>query len=129
MVHGCIIIQNSRSFHVRFYLILYTLKAIASKRQEPLLKHWLKKNELYLSVNVFSTKVIIGHYFFYVSYWRGERQFTWSSESREGLAACNAEGVLVPSFLSYFKTLSVGPVPEIEPAISRPGSQALYRLS
>ena len=37
------------------------------------------------------------------------RHFTWSSESREGLAACGAKGV--PSFLSYFKTLSVGPGP------------------
>ena len=49
-----------------------------------------------------------GHYF-YVSYWRMNRHFTWSSESREGLAACGAKGV--PTFLSYFKTLSVGPGP------------------
>ena len=41
----------------------------------------------------------------------------WSSEPREGLAACSAKGV--PSFLSYFKTLSIGPAPEIEPATSR----------
>ena len=73
---------------------------------------------LYLSVNVFSTKVPIGpgHYF-YVSYWRRDRHFTWSSEPREGPAACRAKGV--PSFLSYFKTLSIGPAPEIEPATSR----------
>ena len=30
---------------------------------------------------------------------------------------CKLKGV--PSFLSYFKTLSIGPVPEIEPATSR----------
>ena len=37
--------------------------------------------------------------------------------SREGLAGCSAkEG---PSFLSHFKTLSVGPAPGIEPATSR----------
>ena len=39
----------------------------------------------------------------------------WSSEPREGLAACSAKGV--PSFLSYFKTLSTGSLaPGIEPA-------------
>ena len=37
-----------------------------------------------------------GHYF-YISYWRRDRHFTWSSEPREGLAACSAKGV--PSFL------------------------------
>ena len=35
----------------------------------------------------------------------------------EGLAVCRAKEV--PSFLSYFETLSIGPVPEIEPATSR----------
>ena len=57
-----------------------------------------------------------GHYF-YFSYWRRDRHFTWSSEQREGLAICRAKAVL--SFLSHFKTLSVGPVPGIEPATSR----------
>ena len=37
--------------------------------------------------------------------------------SREGLAGCSAKEV--PSFLSRFKTLSVGPAPGIEPATSR----------
>ena len=41
----------------------------------------------------------------------------WSSEPREGPAACSAKGV--PSFFSYFKTLSIGPAPGIEPATSR----------
>ena len=78
---------------------------------------------LYLSVNVFSRKVPIGpgHYF-YVSYWRRDRHFTWSSEPREGLAACTAKGV--PSFLSYFKTLSIGPAPKIEPATSRSAAKS-----
>ena len=66
-----------------------------------------KQNALYLSVNVFSTKVLIGDTIFYVSYWRRDRHFTWSSEPREGLAAGKAKEV--PSFLSYFKTLSNGP--------------------
>ena len=41
----------------------------------------------------------------------------WSSEPREGQATCSAKGV--PSFLSYFKTLSIGPAPENEPSTSR----------
>ena len=57
-----------------------------------------------------------GHYF-YVSWWRRDRHFTWSSKPREGLAACSAKEV--PSFLSHFKTLSNGPAPGIEPATSR----------
>ena len=58
-----------------------------------------------------------GHYIIYVSYWRRDRDFTWSSEPCEGPAACRAKAV--PSFLSYFKTVSIGPAPEIEPATSR----------
>ena len=57
-----------------------------------------------------------GHHF-YVSYWRRHCHYTWSSEPREGLAICRAKAV--PSFLSYSKTLSVGPVAGIEPATSR----------
>ena len=56
-----------------------------------------------------------GHYF-YVSYWRRDSHFTWSSKPREGLAACSAKGV--SSFLSYVKTLSIGPAPAIETATS-----------
>ena len=81
-----------------------------------LVRMW-KKNALYLSVNVFSTKVLIGDTIFYFSYWRGDRHFTWSSEPREGLAACSTK--VVPSFLSYFKTLSIGQAPGFEPATSR----------
>ena len=40
--------------------------------------------------------------------------FAWSSEPREGLPVCRVKEVL--SFLSYFKTQSIGPAPEIEPA-------------
>ena len=43
--------------------------------------------------------------------------FAWSTEPREGPAACRAKEV--PSFLSYFKTLSIGAAPGIEPATSR----------
>ena len=73
-------------------------------------------NAHYLSVNVFSMKITnLGNYF-YVSYWRRGRHFTWSSEPREGLTCCSAKGV--PSFLNYFKTQSIGPPPAIEPATS-----------
>ena len=81
----------------------------------------------YLSVNVFSTKVLIGDSIFYVSNWRRDGHFTWLSEPREGLACCSAKGV--PSFLGYFKTLSTGPAPGIEPATSRSAVNRLYRLS
>ena len=57
-----------------------------------------------------------GHYF-YVSNWRRDRHFTWSFERRERLAICRAKAV--PSILSHFKTLSVGPVQGIEPATFR----------
>ena len=77
----------------------------------------LSKKALYLSVNVFSTKVLTGDTIFHVSYWRWDRRFTWSSEPHESLPFCRAKGVR--SFLSCFKTLSIGPVPGIEPVTSR----------
>ena len=64
---------------------------------------------------------------FYVSNWRRDRHFTWSSEPREGLAVCTAKGVT--SLLSYFKTLSNGPALGIEPATSRSAVDTLYWLS
>ena len=57
----------------------------------------------------FARKYYLGTLFFGLSYWRRDRHFTWSSEAREGLPVCRAKGV--PSFLSYFKTLSISPVP------------------
>ena len=86
-----------------------------------------KRNALYLSVNVFSTKLLIGDTIIHVSNWRRDRHFTWSSEPREGLACCSAKGV--PSFLGSFKTLSIGPAPGIEPATSRSTVNTLYQLS
>ena len=70
-------------------------------------------NALYLSVNVFSTKVLVE-----------DRHFTWSSEPRESLVICRAKRV--PSFLRYFKTLSIGPVSGIEPATSRSAVKRTY---
>ena len=83
-----------------------------------------KKKELYLSVDVFSTKVLIGDTIFYISNWRRDRHFTWSSKSCEGLAVCTAKGV--PSLISYFKTLSIGPAPVIEPSTSCSAVDMLY---
>ena len=40
--------------------------------------------------------------------------FPWSFEPHKGLAVCR--GNEVASFLSYVKTLSIGPMPGIEPA-------------
>ena len=40
----------------------------------------------------------------------------WSTEPRGGLVICKA--MAVPSFLSYFKTLSIVPAPEIGPVTS-----------
>ena len=40
----------------------------------------------------------------------------WSAEPREGLAVFRAKAV--PSFLSYFETLIIGPAPGIVPATS-----------
>ena len=74
---------------------------------------------------MFSTKILIGDTILYVSNWRGDCHFTWSYEPREGPAACSAKGV--PSFLSYFKTLSIGSAPGIEPATSRAAVNTLKK--
>ena len=63
------------------------------------------KKALYLSIDVFCMKVLLGD-----TVLMGHH-FMWSSEPRKGLAICRAKGV--PSFLSHFKTLSVGQSPEI----------------
>ena len=99
-------------------------KEFDNKKKIPAVR---KKMHFYLSVNVFSTKVLIETLYFYVSNWRQDRHFTWSSEPREGLACWSAKGV--PSFLGYVKTLSIGPAPGIEPAISRSAVNTLYPLS
>ena len=62
-------------------------------------------------------KPAIGDTISYVSCWRQDRHFTWSSEPREGLAIRRVK--TVPLFLSYFKTLSIRPAPGIEPATPR----------
>ena len=58
----------------------------------------IKKQTLYLSVNAFSTEVLIG-----------DTNFTSpTGATRRSSRSCSAKGV--PSFLSYCKTLSIAPV-------------------
>ena len=76
-----------------------------------------KKEMHFIWVPMYLAWKLIGDTIFYVSYWRQDRHFTLSSEPREGLNACRAKEV--PSFLSYFKTLSIGPAPKNEPTTSR----------
>ena len=54
-----------------------------------------------------------GHYF-YFSYWRRDRHFTWSSQPPEGSSACSAKGLSV-----IHKVLESGTVPGIEPTTTR----------
>ena len=72
---------------------------------------------MHLSVNVFSTKVLIGDTIFTSPTGDGTNILRWSSKWREGVAICRAKAV--SSFLSHFETLSTGPVPGTEPATSR----------
>ena len=67
------------------------------------------KNAIYSRVNVFSNKLLIEDNIFNTAIFR--------SEPSEGLADFRLK--VVPSFLSYFKTLSIGLVPGMEPATSR----------
>ena len=79
----------------------------------------MKKETHFIWVNLyFSTKVQIEDTTFTSPTGDGTAIFfTWSSEPSEGLAVCTAKAV--PSFLSYLRTLSIGPAQEIEPATSR----------
>ena len=71
----------------------------------------------FLSVNVFSTKVLIRDTIFTSPTGDGTVISTWSSEPREDPAVCSTKAV--SSFLSYLKTLSIGPAPGIKPVTSR----------
>ena len=70
-----------------------------------------EKNVFYSSVNIFGTEGNNGDTIF--SYWRRDHHFTLTSKPHAGLAICRAEAVNATSFLSYFKTLSIGPGPGI----------------
>ena len=53
-----------------------------------------------LSVNIFSSKVLIGDTIIYVCYWRRDSHFARSSKPREGLPVCRAKEV--PSYTEYW---------------------------
>ena len=59
-----------------------------------------KKTPFFLSVNVFSTKVLIGDTIFTSPTGDGTAISTWSSEPREGPAVCSAKAV---SFIYIFR--------------------------
>ena len=70
-----------------------------------------------MGVNEFSTKALIGDTIFTSPTGDGT-----ATESREGLAICRVKAV--PSFLSHFKTLSVGSVREFNPRLTALPSSA-----
>ena len=67
------------------------------------------KNALYLSVNIFGIES------YRDTIWRRDCHFTCTLTSKPcaGLAIGKTKAVHVPSFLSYFKTLSIGPAQRI----------------
>ena len=68
-----------------------------------------------MSVNVFSTKVLIGDTILTSPTGDGTAILRGHPSHARGPACWSAK--VVPSFLSNFKTLSIGPTPGIEPAI------------
>ena len=78
--------------------------------------------ELYLSVNVFSTKALIEDTIFVSPTGDGrDCHFTRSSKPLEGLAVCRANAE--PSFLNCFKTLSIDLAARIQPVTCRIGDK------
>ena len=80
-----------------------------------------KKKALYLIwASMYSArKYWLGTIFdFYVSYWRRDRHFTWSSEPREGLTACSTKEV--PSQF----TVILRPWVSVRPRVSNPRPSA-----
>ena len=77
---------------------------------------WLKK-ALNLSFNVFSTKGLIGDTIFTSP--TGDETTILRGQHSQAKVLPLAVQREYPHFSLYFKTLSIGPVPGIEPAISR----------
>ena len=98
---------------------LQNTSVVISRRANASLPWVPKKNALYLNVKVFtSTKILIDDTIFTSP--TGEVTVTLRahlSHVHECLAAFGAK--VVPSFLSYFKTLNTGPALGIERATSR----------
>ena len=73
-----------------------------------------QQNTPYLSVNVFSTKVPIGDTVFTSP--TGDGTAILRGHPSHERRSRHLQGKAVPLFLSYFKTLGIGPAPGIEPA-------------
>ena len=81
------------------------------------LKKWIwvvSKDAFYLSVNIFRKKILIGDTIFTSPTGDGTAILRGHPSHAKVQPHWQCKGV--PSFLSYFKTLSNGPVPRIEPA-------------
>ena len=90
----------------KWFFILMQIKLIFARKVVYLASFWKRgfwNSEVFLRLLVETRPLNI-----YVKY---------PSEPRKGPAVCRAKEA--PSFFSYFKTLSIGPVPGIEPATSR----------
>ena len=100
--------STKNSCNILFKLMTHW-KTTAAKVVRDKKENRKKRKALNLSVNVFSTKVIIGDTIFTstTAILRGH-----ASEPRKGLAICSRAKV-IPSFLSHFKILSIGPTPGI----------------
>ena len=72
------------------------------------------KNTPYLSVNVFSTKAPIGDTIFTSP--TGDGTAILRGHPSHARRSRHLQGKAVPLFLSYFKTLGIGPAPGIESA-------------
>ena len=82
-----------------------------------ILKMAVKKNALYLSVNVFSTKVLIGTLYFTSPNGDGTAILRGHPSHAEVQPPAGQRKYL--HFSVIFKTLSIGPAPGIEPPTSR----------
>ena len=79
------------------------------------ISHCFKKNALYLSVNVFSTKVLTGDTIFTSG---DGTAFLRDHPSHAKVSPLAVQTEYLKLFLSYLKTLSIGPAPGIKPATS-----------
>ena len=79
--------------------------------------HNLRVKRIKKKVKVFSTKVLIEGTILTSLTEDGTSILLGHPEPRGGLAVYSTKGM--PSFLSYFNTLNIGPVPGIEPTTSR----------
>ena len=102
--------NTKNSCNILFKLMTHWKTTAAEVFRDKKRKQKKKRKALNLSVNVFSTKVIIGDTIFTstTAILRGH-----ASKPRKGLAICSRAQV-IPSFLSHFKILSIGPIPGIE---------------